>query len=123
MAVPDGILEVFETKTGRYVQQFRALAEPTRLKILFLLKNFGELCVCELTDALGITQSGISYHLRVLVEASLVLKSDRGTWSYYRLNDETVAELLSSRCCSILQYSCGEGSSSECRSTELGRNG
>ncbi|MCG6866142.1 MAG: metalloregulator ArsR/SmtB family transcription factor [Thiogranum sp.] len=65
---------------------FKALADLTRLRILRLLILEGELCVCELTHALGEIQPKISRHLALLKEVALVLDERRGQWVYYRLN-------------------------------------
>jgi len=94
----------FEVMAHDYLRQFKALADPTRLRILFLLKHGGELCVCELTEALKIPQSGVSYHLGVLERAGLIEKRDEGTWSYCRLNEVAVNRLLSPQCCSALGF-------------------
>jgi ArsR family transcriptional regulator len=65
---------------------FRFLGDFTRLRVLALLSREGELCVCELTCALGEIQPKISRHLAVLREAGLVLDRRQGQWIYYRLN-------------------------------------
>ena len=65
---------------------FKALADLTRLRILRLLTLEGELCVCELTHALGEVQPKISRHLALLKEMTLVLDERRGQWVYYRVN-------------------------------------
>lgn len=67
---------------------FRTLADPTRLRALVLLVMEGELCVCELTHALGESQPKISRHLAQLRETSLVADRRAGQWVYYRLNPE-----------------------------------
>ncbi|HHV79570.1 MAG TPA: helix-turn-helix transcriptional regulator [Firmicutes bacterium] len=92
----------FLSNAERYAERFKALSDPTRLKILCLLGMNEELCVCKLNEALGGPQSGISYHLRILAEAGLVTRRDAGTWSYYRLNRKAIGELLSCECCSAL---------------------
>jgi len=70
-----------------YARFFRALGDETRVQIVRLLAAQSEpLCVCHIESAFGLTQSGISYHLRVLREAGLVLTERRGTWIYYRLD-------------------------------------
>lgn len=66
---------------------FKALSEETRLRILALLRLGGELCVCDVEGALGITQSKSSRHLRYLLNAGLVQNCRRGAWVYYRLPD------------------------------------
>lgn len=67
---------------------FRSLADPTRLRSLLLLQREGELCVCELTCALGEGQPKISRHLAQLREAGLVADRRQGVWVYYRLHPE-----------------------------------
>lgn len=64
----------------------RALADPTRLRLLMLLHNAKrELCVCELTAALDLSQPKISRHLGALRDAGLVRVRRSGRWVYYRL--------------------------------------
>jgi len=69
-------------------QFFKILADLTRLRVLSLLSEEGELCVCELTHALGEIQPKISRHLALLREAQVVLDRRHGQWIYYRLNPE-----------------------------------
>lgn len=64
---------------------FKACADETRLRILFLL-NEGELCVCELVQVLDMPQGKISRHLGILKQASLVQDRREGTWIYYAQN-------------------------------------
>jgi ArsR family transcriptional regulator len=64
---------------------FRALADPTRLRCMLLLVGHDELCVCELTHALGLPQPKISHHLGALRRAGLVTDRKAGLWVYYRL--------------------------------------
>ncbi len=63
---------------------FRALSDPTRLRLLQLLRG-GELCVCDLMAALRIPQAKTSRHLGYLRRAGLVKSRKEGLWSYYRL--------------------------------------
>jgi ArsR family transcriptional regulator len=72
---------------------FKALADPARVGIVNLLSSADEVCVCELTEPLGLSQPTVSHHLRVLREAGLVTVSKRGTWSYYRLDPEALRRL------------------------------
>jgi ArsR family transcriptional regulator len=65
---------------------FRALADPTRLRCLMLLAAEGELCVCELTYALNLSQPMISRHLATLRRAGIVLDRREGLWIHYRVN-------------------------------------
>lgn len=65
---------------------FQALSDPTRLRILTLLTAEGELCVCELTHALGLSQPMVSRHLAQLRASGLVSDRRAGQWIYYRLH-------------------------------------
>lgn len=69
----------------------RALADQTRLRSLLLLRHEGELCVCELTYALGLSQPKISRHLAQLREAGVVVDRREGLWVHYKLNPELPA--------------------------------
>lgn len=69
----------------REVEIFQSLADPTRLRLLHLLVRRGEICVCELTDALGAPQYTISRHLRVLQHAGWLSDRRVGKWVYYRI--------------------------------------
>lgn len=73
-------------------QQLKAIADETRLGILRHL-GAGECCVCELTDALGIGQSLLSFHLKILKEAGLVSDRREGRWAYYAVNSGAFREL------------------------------
>jgi ArsR family transcriptional regulator len=63
----------------------RALADPTRVRIVAALRN-GELCVCELVDALEISQSSLSSHLQICRQAGVVTTRKESRWIYYSLS-------------------------------------
>jgi ArsR family transcriptional regulator, arsenate/arsenite/antimonite-responsive transcriptional repressor len=71
----------------RLAAVLKALAEPTRLRLVSLIAGHegGEACVCELTDPVGLSQPTVSHHLKILVEAGLLERTQRGRWAYYRL--------------------------------------
>ncbi len=79
---------------------FKALADETRLQILWLLMGQEELCVCDIMMVLGITQSKASRHLRYLYHLGWVTDRREGLWMYYRLAlearppEEQLLELL-----------------------------
>ena len=73
--------------------RFKALADPTRVAIVNRLAAADECCVCDLNEAFDLSQPTISHHLRVLRDAGLVEASRRGTWAYYRLVPEAMAQL------------------------------
>jgi ArsR family transcriptional regulator len=69
-------------------QLFQALSDTTRLRSLFLLAQEGELCVCELTHALDVSQPKISRHLAMLRSAGIVSDRRQGQWIYYQLHPQ-----------------------------------
>ncbi len=71
---------------------FQALADEKRVRVLELLGE-GERCVCDLAEAIDITQPLLSFHLRTLREAGLVSSRRKGRWVHYSLNREALAEL------------------------------
>ncbi len=72
----------------------KALADPVRLRLLQVLHDRGETCVCELLPAVGATQSNVSMHLRVLRAAGLVAGQKIGKWVFYRLEQAAVDDLV-----------------------------
>ena len=69
------------------VSLFKALADETRLRVLKLLGG-GEFCVCEIAFALGLEQPRLSFHLRILKEAGIILDRRQERWVLYRLNEK-----------------------------------
>ena len=74
------------------VKTFKALADPTRLRVVLLLRR-RELCVCELMYILGMEQSRVSHHMRVLRDAGIAEDVREGRWIIYRIPDEARALL------------------------------
>jgi ArsR family transcriptional regulator len=70
----------------------KALADPLRLRVIEAL-GAGERCVCDLTTDLGLAQSKLSFHLKVLKEADLLADRQEGRWIYYRLRPEAIEQL------------------------------
>ncbi|STQ74108.1 As(III)-sensing metalloregulatory transcriptional repressor ArsR [Hafnia alvei] len=68
------------------LQLFKNLSDETRLGIVLLLREMGELCVCDLCTALEQSQPKISRHLAMLRESGLLLDRKQGKWVYYRLS-------------------------------------
>jgi ArsR family transcriptional regulator len=73
----------------------KVLADPGRLRLLSLIQAQpgGEACVCHLTEPLGLTQPTVSHHLKVLLNAGLVGREQRGSWAYFRVRAEPLAAL------------------------------
>jgi ArsR family transcriptional regulator len=83
----------------RLAASLKALADPGRLRLLSLIQAQpgGEACVCHLTEPLELSQPTVSHHLRVLREAGLVDREQRGSWAFYRVVPgalSTLRELL-----------------------------
>lgn len=70
----------------------RALGDPVRLEIFTLLRR-GKLCACKILERFSMTQPTLSYHMKLLSEAGLVLVEKDWKWSHYSVNARTVAEL------------------------------
>lgn len=66
---------------------FTALSDPSRLGMLALLQRHGEMCVCDIQEVLGVTQSRASRHLQVLRRAGLVQDRRVGPWVHYRIEE------------------------------------
>jgi ArsR family transcriptional regulator len=87
------------------VTVFKALADPTRLKILELLRSKGRscceliardergLCACDVENAVGLSQAAVSHHMALLRRAGLVTAEKRGRWVYYSRNEAAIAGL------------------------------
>lgn len=84
-----------------YEAKFKALADQIRLKILYELNQRGQVCVCDLTEIVGLSQSKLSYHLKILLDANLIEREKKGIWNYYSLNEIEVRNLLSEELCCI----------------------
>lgn len=72
---------------------FKAFSVAIRLEILELLKN-GEECACVLLEKLHLTQSGLSYHMKILVESGIVTAREEGKWVYYTISEQGRQEII-----------------------------
>lgn len=90
-------------------KKFKALADQKRLEILYALCNKGKTCVCDLIDVFDMSQSKLSYHLKILLDAELITKETKGTWSYYDVNEVEISNLLSEQLSCIFRKT-GKGS-------------
>lgn len=78
--------------------RFKALGDPTRVRLLSLIAaaGDGEACICDLTAPIGLSQPTVSHHMKLLVNAGLVTREQRGRWAYYRLVPDALAVLAGS---------------------------
>lgn len=83
-----------EGAVGLATHLLKALADPTRFRLLLALRAAGELCVCDLALLLGVSVSAVSHQLRLLRAARLVAYRRAGKQVYYRLSDSHVEALL-----------------------------
>lgn len=88
----------------KYQVKFKALADERRLQMMYEITQQKELCVCDLSEKMNLPQSKLSYHLKILLDASLIKKDTRGTWSYYSLDEEQVNHLLSEELCCLFRH-------------------
>ena len=73
---------------------FKALSDPSRVRIVNLLANQTEaVCVCDITAQMGLSQPTVSFHLKKLMSAGLLDREQRGIWGYYSLNRVALARL------------------------------
>jgi ArsR family transcriptional regulator len=73
---------------------FKALSDPTRVRIVNLLANSPEaVCACEMNEGFDLAQPTMSHHLKKLVASGLVKREQRGTWAYFSI-DERALRLL-----------------------------
>ena len=93
--LPDDLVELI-------AERFRALSEPTRIKLLDRLRE-GEATVLELTELIGTTPQNVSKHLGVLQRAGIVARRKQGNFAYYQIVDEGVYSLCETVCGSLKQ--------------------
>lgn len=82
------VRQAADPQTARALARtFKALADPTRVQLLSIVASHegGEACVCDLTEPVGLSQPTVSHHLKILVDAGLLTREQRGRWAYYSL--------------------------------------
>ena len=72
---------------------FKSLADPTRIKIVEMLADEGEMCVCHIYARLEMTQPAVSHHLATLKHAGLVRARKAGQWTQYSINREILSDV------------------------------
>jgi ArsR family transcriptional regulator len=95
-ACPPLLQEALDSKTAEQLAgALRVVADPARLRLLSLIQAQPgqEACVCHLTEPLGLSQPTVSHHLKVLLQAGLVEREQRGSWAYFRVREEPLAAL------------------------------
>jgi ArsR family transcriptional regulator, arsenate/arsenite/antimonite-responsive transcriptional repressor len=102
---PLGAPTLDQAEAEATAELFRALGDPARVLIVnTLATGDGAVCVCQLTEPLGLAQPTVSHHLKKLLDAGLVEREQRGKWAYYSLKRTAVEKLaavadLKGACC------------------------
>jgi ArsR family transcriptional regulator len=91
-AVTEGVLTADEAE--KIARTFKALGDPTRVRLLSLIaaSGGGEACICDLTEPVGLSQPTVSHHMKVLVDAGLATREQRGRWAYYSVVTDALAQ-------------------------------
>lgn len=78
---------VSDQAAATLARMFKALGDPSRVKLVSLIAAApnGEACICDMTGPVGLSQPTISHHMKLLVEAGLATREQRGKWAYYSL--------------------------------------
>ncbi|GAA5032727.1 metalloregulator ArsR/SmtB family transcription factor [Terrabacter aeriphilus] len=82
-------------EADRRAALLKALADPVRLQLLSIIGAAPgqEACVCDMTDAVQVSQPTVSHHLRTLVEAGILSRERRGTWAWFRLRPDALDDV------------------------------
>lgn len=80
-----GVLE--EDSAQQLARVFKALGDPTRVRLVSLIAaaDGAEACICDLTDPVGLSQPTVSHHMKLLMDAGLVEREQRGKWAYFSI--------------------------------------
>ncbi len=77
----------------RLAKVLKAVADPVRLQLLSLIRSSGEACACDLTEPVGLSQPTVSHHLKVLTQAGLIHREQRGQWAWFSADADRLADL------------------------------
>ena|SRR5690625_2411198 len=94
-------LDVCDITLPDYEKKFKALSDRKRLHILRILATEGRTCVCDLSELLELTQSKLSYHLKILLDVNFISVEREGKWNYYSANSNEIKKVLSPDLCCL----------------------
>lgn len=88
-----GVLDA--ESAGRLALMFKALGDPTRVRLVSMIAatTGGEACICDLTEPVGLSQGTVSHHMKILADAGLVSREQRGKWAFYRVDPGTLSSM------------------------------
>ena len=72
---------------------FKALADPVRLKLVSVIAAAGEGCACDFPELTGKSQPTVSHHLKLLTDAGILEREQRGKWAWFSLNEDRLAQI------------------------------
>ena len=78
--------------SAQFVGIMESLSDPIRINILELMMD-GEICVCDIVKVTGLSQSKISYHIKILKDSGLISDRQEGRWVYYKLDLEVLSDI------------------------------
>jgi len=89
------VLSPSPKKLARLAEQYKALGDPTRLRLILKVDSCSEdaACICELTPDTNLAQSTVSHHMKILVDAGLLTRTQRGKWAFFALTEDATALL------------------------------
>ena len=76
----------------QFIRIMDSLSDPIRINILELMMG-GEICVCDIVKVTGLSQSKISYHIKILKDSGLISDRQEGRWVYYKLDLEVLSDI------------------------------
>lgn len=86
-----GVEPLDDVEAGQLVAVLKALADPVRLRLVNLISQAGEACACDLPELLDRSQPTISHHLKVLVEAGILDREQRGKWAWFSVRTDQLS--------------------------------
>ena len=78
--------------SDQFIGIMESLSDPIRINILELMMG-GEICVCDIVKVTGLSQSKISYHIKILKDSGLISDRQEGRWVYYKLDLEVLSDI------------------------------
>lgn len=91
---PSGLSSPLSREDAAQVARvLKAVADPARLQLLALIRSTGEACACDLNEPLGLSQPTVSHHLKVLADAGLIRREQRGQWAWFSADEARLGEL------------------------------
>ncbi len=85
-------------EAGELAGVLKALADPTRLQLVSLIATTGEECACDLPEAVGKSQPTVSHHLKLLVEAGILHREQRGKWAWFQVDTDRLNQVCTILC-------------------------